>query len=228
MLKHLGIIMDGNRRWAKQRGLPSFMGHRQGAETLTKIARACYDRGIEELSLYALSIENLKRSVEEKRYMFDLLIEFARTHLESFIQQDVQVRFCGDRNLFPDVIKPAVYELEQKTAACKSRKLNILLCYGGQQEIVAAVRTIADDVQAGRINLEHITKDFFAQRLWVTGIEPEMIIRTGNALRLSNFLSFQSAYSELFFTECFWPDFTVELLDKMLGDFELRKRNFGT
>ena len=217
MIAHLACIMDGNRRWARKYGLPSVMGHREGVKTVEQVIKYCLEKGIKYLSLYTFSLENFKRSVEEKSFLFNLIAEQAKDKLSKALEGGIRVRFLGDRSLFPPHIKEVCEELERKTADQKKIVVNFLFCYGGQQEIVAACKNILVDVEQGIVKRDEITVDLFRTHLWTGDCPPpEIVIRTGGVKRLSNFLSFQSAYSELFFSDTFWPAFTIEELDSIM------------
>lgn len=228
MITHLALIMDGNRRWARARGLPVFMGHKAGTDALQAIAGYCLKKEIKHLSLYTFSIENLKRTTEEKGYLFDLVVQFVRANLARIVQEGIRVRFIGDRTLFPDSIREVCDELEGKTAHLERLNVNVLFCYGGQQEIIAATKACMRRMREGTLNEDEVTVESFAKMLWSGhSPAPEVVIRTGGIARLSNFLLFSSAYSELFFTNTLWPDFSEQELDEILGRYAHIKRNFG-
>lgn len=220
--------MDGNRRWARKHGMPSVFGHREGVNMVEKVIKYCLEKGIKYLSLYTFSIENLKRSFEEKKFLFDLVADQAKNQLSKILEEGICVRFVGDRSLFPPHVKEVCDELEKKTADQKKIVVNFLFCYGGQQEIVAACKNILADVEQGIVKRDEITVDLFRTHLWTGHCPPpEVVIRTGGVKRLSNFLSFQAAYSELFFTETYWPAFTIEELDSIIEQYKNVQRNFG-
>lgn len=228
MVQHLALIMDGNRRWAKRQSLMPWLGHQQGTETVQRVIEFCLDNNINNLSLYTFSLENFKRSTEEITYLFNIIIEQADKALPKLLEQGVCIKFIGDKKCFPESVWPTVEKLESQTAHFSNLKLNILFCYGARQEIVAATINIAQDVQAGKIELGDIDQALFEKYLWSNFTpEPDLIIRTGGIKRLSNFLLYQAAYSEIYFTDCLWPDLTKEDLKKALEDFKQRKRNFG-
>lgn len=228
MIKHIAIIMDGNRRWATARGLPTFMGHRQGVETVGEVTKYCLQHNIPHLTLYAFSAENLiKRSAQEKEYLFQLI----GTHLveasKEMREQEVRLRFVGDRDLFPSSVHEAIMQAERDTAHNTRLMIDMLFCYGGQQEIVATAQQFARNVQQGT-SIDSLTPDTFAKLLWSAPMPPpDLIIRTGGQHRLSNFLLFQCAYAELYFTETFWPAFTQQELDTIVQEYLKRSRNFG-
>ncbi len=221
MISHLALIMDGNRRWAKQQGLFIWQGHRQGANTVEMVINYCIEKGISYLSLYAFSLENLQRPDQEKSYLFKLIIE-SSSRSADFIKNGVKVRFVGDLSLLPEDVQQSCHRLMEETADCQKLTCNFLVCYGGQQEIIAAVQKL---INAG---IQTIDKNTFKSYLWLGDIpDPEIIIRTGGVQRLSNFLLFQAAYSEIRFLDCFWPALTKELLDSIVQDCISTKKNFG-
>ncbi|MCX5925239.1 MAG: polyprenyl diphosphate synthase [Candidatus Dependentiae bacterium] len=229
MIKHLACIMDGNRRWAHKNGLPSMLGHKEGIKAVERTADFCLKNNIPYLSLYTFSIENLKRSISEKQYIFGLLVSYFTDHeIQKFIKKDVRIVFIGDRSLFPADIIDTCTHIEKETAQGKKLTINLLFCYGARQEITDAVKKIAYAVQQGMVSPEHITEQLIASHLWLTNIpDPELIIRTGGGQRLSNFLLYHAAYSELYFTDTLWPDFTQAHLLDALNYLNTCQRNFG-
>ena len=228
MVKHLACIMDGNRRWAMNQGLISFLGHRNGWDAVKRVIDFCLEKKITYLSLYAFSIENLKRSEEEKHYLFEVLAQEAFAELEYFKSKNVRIRFIGDRTLFPKSIKHISEKSERETAECSALQLNFLLCYGGQQEIVDTAKRIAIKVAKGDLQVDDITPELFENFLWTApNPSPDLIIRTGGDNRLSNFLLFQCAYSELYFLDCLWPDISVQHLEAAIIYYDNCRKNFG-
>ena len=220
--------MDGNRRWAKKRGLLPWYGHREGVEAVRTVVKFCLDYKIQYLSLYTFSLENFKRPEIEKKYLFSYLAKETEKELPNFIKNGVKVRFVGDRSQFPESLKATYDCMEKETAHCKNLILNLLFCYGGQQELVAGIKDIVRDVQIGKISADQLTETQLNQYLWLGDIPaPDLIIRTGGAQRLSNFLLYQAAYSELCFLDCMWPELSVEHLEKVVSSFTNCKRNFG-
>lgn len=228
-LTHLGIIMDGNRRWARRLGLAPWLGHRSGVEPVKRTIKFCLEHKIPYLTLYAFSLENFKRPQQELDFLFNTLAqEIASNELNELLKQGVCVRFVGDRKLFPDQLLPVINDIEEKTRKASKLTLSILFCYGGQQEIINAVRMIARAVQEGMLKPEDITPRIFEEQLWTANIPPcDLIIRTGRMKRLSNFLPYQSAYSELCFLDCYWPEITEEDLKQAIVTFANRTRTFG-
>jgi undecaprenyl diphosphate synthase len=221
--------MDGNRRWAVQQGLISFLGHKNGWDAVKRVADFCLDKNITYLSLYTFSIENLKnRSAEEKHYLFEVLAQEAFKELDTLKDRNVRVRFIGDRTLFPKSIKSLCEKTERETEHCTALHLNFGLCYGGQQEIVDTAKRIAIKVTKGDLAIQDITPELFENFLWTSSIpSPDLIIRTGGDNRLSNFLLYQCAYSELYFIDCLWPDISVQNLESAITYYDNCRRNFG-
>lgn len=229
MIQHLACIMDGNRRWAKKQGLTPWFGHNQGAESVKKVIQFALDNNIKYVSLYTFSIENFKRSEQEVSHLFSLLITVLTENLAKFIEQGVHIRFIGDETLFPEVIRATIATVEEKTRDCSALNLNLLFCYGGQQEIFGAVKKMITHIKNGFLALEDFTEEIFKKYLWMGNIpEPELIIRTGGTKRLSNFLLFQAAYSELCFLDCLWPEITEQDLAGALSEFKRIQRNMGS
>ncbi len=229
MIKHLAIIMDGNRRWAKKRLLTPWKGHQEGVEAAQKTIEFCLKKSIKFLSLYTFSLENFNRSAEENNYLFDILAVQAHKRLPELSAQGVRVCFVGDRRLFPKSIVDIVDDVEQQTKHLNKLRVNLLVCYGGQQEIASACKAIAQKVKAGILAEDLITPDVVNEHLWTDGTPPpELIIRPGARRRLSNFLLFQAAYSELYFLDCLWPDITEHDLETAVNYFENVTHNFGT
>lgn len=228
MLKHLAIIMDGNRRWAKKQMLMPWLGHKQGIETVKLVIKFCLIHKIEFVSLYTFSLENFKRSQEERDFLFNMIINQAEEFLPELINNQIKIKFYGDKSYYPDNIKPVIEKLENSTQNFESLKLNILFCYGSKQEIVEATKNIAQDIKLGKILPENITPELFHTYLWTGKIpNPELIIRTGGPKRLSNFLLYQAAYSELYFTDKLWPEITEQDLSEALDSYNHIQRKFG-
>lgn len=228
MMNHLACIMDGNRRWALRKGILPWYGHRKGVDTLTTVVDFCLEKSIKYLSLYAFSVENFSRPQQETRYLFQMLATEADSLLRDCVEKKVRLHFIGDRSLFPKELVPVCERLERKTASCDALQVNILFCYGGRQEITDAIKRIVHEVQEGSLDERALTADLLEQYLWTAGTPaPDLIIRTGGAQRLSNFLTYQAAYSELYFLDCLWPDVTKSDLDKAVTYYNSCQRNFG-
>ncbi|PWJ89098.1 MULTISPECIES: isoprenyl transferase [Mesorhizobium] len=225
---HVAIIMDGNGRWAKARGMPRLAGHRAGVEALRKTVRAAPGLGISYLTVYAFSSENWSRPKSEVSDLMGLLKMFIRRDLAELHQSGVRVRIIGDRAGLQSDIRGLLDEAESLTAANESLTLVIAFNYGGRDEIVRTAQKLASAVARGELDSEAITAESFAGALDTHGIpDPELVIRTSGELRLSNFLLWQAAYSELVFLPCYWPDFSREHLAEALREFASRERRFG-
>ena len=226
--EHVAIIMDGNGRWAKARSLPRVAGHRAGVEALRKTVRAAADMGIAWLTVYAFSSENWSRPKSEVSDLMGLLKLFIRRDLAELHQSGVKVKVIGEREgLAPD-IAALLEEAESLTAANSALNLVIAFNYGGRDEIVRAARRIADAAARGDLPGDAVTPEIFARYLDTAGIpDPDLVIRTSGEQRMSNFLPWQSAYSELVFLPCYWPDFTREHLAEALRQYTARERRFG-
>ena len=226
--EHVAIIMDGNGRWAKARSLPRVAGHRAGVEALRKTVRAAADMGIAWLTVYAFSSENWSRPKSEVSDQMGLLKLFIRRDLAELHQSGVKVKVIGEREgLAPD-IAALLEEAESLTAANNALNLVIAFNYGGRDEIVRAARRIADAAARGELQGDAVTPEIFARFLDTAGIpDPDLVIRTSGEQRMSNFLPWQSAYSELVFLPCYWPDFTREHLAEALRQYTARERRFG-
>lgn len=228
MIQHLAAQMDGNRRWALSNKLAAMQGHRKGIDTVERIATFCLEKKIPYLSLYTFSLENFNRSDQEKNYLFDLMIEGAERVLKTAIEKEVRIRFLGERSLFPDHVRPVCEKLENVTAAFKNLNLNFLFFYGAQQEIVAGIKHILAQIKNGILKEEDLNSKMFANYLWTAGMpDPELIIRPGGVVRLSNFMLYQAAYSEWYFTNKLWPDMDTLDFEDALTYYTSVRRNFG-
>jgi undecaprenyl diphosphate synthase len=221
--------MDGNRRWATQQGFATLFGHKQGMATINKVADFCLAKSIPYLSLYTFSIENLKkRSEQEQQYLFEILAREAEQELSTFQEKSIKIRFVGDRTLFPQSVQSICERLEAGTKEGTALTINLLLCYGGQQEIVDTTKRLAAKVASGELKESDITSEVFENHLWTAGIpHPNLIIRTGDQQRLSNFLLYQSAYAELYFLKCMWPDISEQELESALTYYHECRKMFG-
>lgn len=223
-LGHLAIIMDGNRRWAKERGLPSFEGHRAGYERMKEVGDWCLDRGIQTLSVFAFSTENWNRTEEEVGYLMDLLEKALTDELQRFASKGVRIKVVGQRErLRPSVLR-AIESAEKNTAENTRATFAICLNYGGRSEILDVCKKIVAD----GLKPEEITEEEFAKRLYWPNIpDPDLIVRTSGEERVSGFLTWEGVYSELYFTQKHWPDFDEAELDKALEEYASRQRRFG-
>ncbi len=228
-MQHLACIMDGNRRFAKKHGWKPWIGHKKGVDAVRTAIDFCIKNKIAHLSLYTFSIENFKRDENEKGYLFSLLVEQAKKHVDEFIAKGIQVRFIGNRTLFPQQVIKTCQEVEQQTQHGKKLQVNFLFCYGGQQEIVHAAKKISQSVQKGELLTDDIDETTITNALWLGDAPPpDLIFRTGGVNRLSNFLLFQSAYAEFHFSDHLWPEITHNDLQAAFDGFNQCKRNFGT
>ena len=229
--RHVGIIMDGNGRWAQQRGLPRYKGHIEGAKTFRKIGEFAGNLGIECLTFYAFSTENWKRPPEEVAAIMDLFREYLRELDERKAENEekgIKVNFIGDRTGIPkDILKMMGYS-ERITRKKDHVILNIAINYGGRQEILHSVQEIAKEVEKGKLKSSEMTEEMISEHLYTGGLpDPDLIIRPSGEYRLSNFLLWQSAYSEFWYSDILWPDFTEEDFTAALREFEKRNRRFG-
>lgn len=227
MLKHLALIMDGNRRWAKENNLFPWQGHYHGIKAVEHSIEFCIEKGIKFLSLYTFSLENFKRNITEKNYLFDLIIKFGEIFLPKLLKYKVKIKFIGDKSLFPESIVDTILYLEEQTKEFEKLTVNMLFCYGGRQEIVDAINKIVKETNKNLIKPAIKLEDINSY-LWCGKMpDPDLIIRTGGQKRLSNFLLFQAAYSELYFTDTYWPSFNKEHLELAIQEYNHRKRNYG-
>jgi undecaprenyl diphosphate synthase len=230
--KHVAIIMDGNGRWAKQRGLPRVMGHRAGTKTVKKIVTAASEIGIQVLTLYAFSTENWKRPPQEVRGLMKLLKSFLKAERSTMLRNNIILRSIGRVKDLPSDVLQELRSVAQETAEQGRGKecliLNLALNYGGRAEIVRAAKRTAEKCLRGEIDPEDITEESFAGELYTTGLpDPDLIIRTGGESRLSNFLLWQASYAELYMTAVKWPDFSKAIFLQILVNFQKRERRFG-
>ena len=226
---HVGFILDGNGRWASSKSLPRSVGHKKGAENVETILKSCKDLGISNVTLYAFSTENWSRPVFEVKALMKLFHYYLKKKLTMLYQENVKVVIIGDIRPFPKVIKDYVKKLEELTKSNDGMLLNLALNYGGRSQIVRATRRIVKAYSNGEVKLEDVDEELFAKHLYTHGQnDPDLIIRTAGEQRLSNFLLWQSAYSELYFVEKSWPDFNqIDLIDA-LNEFKSRKRKYGS
>ena len=225
---HVALIMDGNGRWARQRGLPRVMGHRAGVEALKRTLRLCSDWGIGALTAYAFSTENWTRPGEEVTFLMTLFERVLARELEALEREQVRIRFLGDLEQLPPSLRQQIDEATQRTAANTGIRFNVCTNYGGRRELVRAARRLAEQVVAGQLAAAAIDEEAFAAVLLTAGqADPDLLIRTSGEQRISNFLLWQLAYAELYLTEVLWPDFDEEALLKALLEYQGRHRRFG-
>ena len=228
MPKHIAIIMDGNRRWAKERGLDPKLGHKEGADNLKRIAKYANQIGIEYLTVYAFSTENWKRTKEEVGALMLLLQKYVEDFLKDTSKNNIRIKILGDITKLDEGLQKSIQKIVDATANCTGLTLNIAFNYGGRDEIVKAVKKIATKVQNKEINIEDINEDLVSNSLYTAGQpEPDLLIRPGGEQRISNYLLWQLAYTEFLFIPKYWPDFSKEDLDEAIQIFENRNRKFG-
>lgn len=225
---HIGVIMDGNGRWAKKRGLPRSAGHKAGADSLKKIVTACNKMGIKYITVYAFSTENWSRPKEEVDYLMNLLMSYLRDAKNTLSGENVVIRAIGSRNGLSDEMCRLIDETEEYTAKNDGIVMNIALNYGAREEIVHAVQNVSVRVKNGEIESGDITGEILEQEMYTAGQpDPDLLIRTSGEIRLSNFMLWQLAYSEMYFTEKLWPDFGVGDLEEAIIEYQKRSRRFG-
>ncbi|MCP3867493.1 MAG: isoprenyl transferase [Gammaproteobacteria bacterium] len=226
--RHVAIIMDGNGRWAQQRGLPRISGHKAGVETVRAAVEQSVRSGIEVLTLFAFSSENWRRPPTEVRLLMDLFMMALNREVKRLKRNDVKLRIIGDSTAFSDKLQQRIVEVQQMTADCQGLTLQIAANYGGRWDVVQAARRISEKVEAGLIRTEEITEEAVSRQLSTGGFpDPDLFIRTGGEQRLSNFLLWQSAYAEIYFTDTLWPDFNEKAFEQALESFAGRQRRFG-
>jgi undecaprenyl diphosphate synthase len=225
---HVAIVLDGNGRWAVERGLPRIAGHRQGAQIVHDIVAAAPGLGVTALTIFAFSTENWKRPADEVSYILHLFVTMVTKWLPELVSQHVRVRIIGDRAALPTDVSDSVETIEKRTASCDGLHLNVALHYGGRAEILHAARAFAAECVAGTAAPQDLTEDRFDSYLWLEGEAPvDIVVRTGAESRVSNFLLWEMAYAELFFLDVLWPDFTPATLDMIVHKFKSRNRRFG-
>ena len=227
--KHVAIIMDGNRRWAKERGLPAIEGHRRGILALREITRAASDLGIEIVTVYGFSTENWRRDAREISLLLDLAVYFAKNELSELQKNNVRVELIGDWEALPEGSRNALAQLRENTAKNTGLVLNLAVNYSSRSELEHAMRAIARDVAAGRLRPDEIDDECIGKYLYTRGVpDPDLLIRPGGEHRLSNFLLYQVAYTELVMTEVYWPAFSREDLARAVVEYQRRHRRLGT
>ena len=225
---HVAIIMDGNRRWAKQRGLDIKVGHKEGAKTLEKIVRYAKKVGIKYITVYAFSTENWKRSEDEVGALMLLLQAYLDSYAKRADTEGIKVKVLGDISVLPKGMQNTIGKLEERTKDNTDINFNIALNYGGRDEIVKAVRKISEKVKNGELNVEDINEEIISDNLYTSGMpDPDVVVRTSGEMRTSNFLPWQIVYSEFIFVEKNWPEFSEEDLDKVIEIYQKRNRKFG-
>jgi undecaprenyl diphosphate synthase len=228
MPRHVAIIMDGNGRWAKRRHLPRVAGHRAGVEAVRRVVEGCARRGIEALTLFAFSSENWRRPAQEVGLLMELFLTALQRETRSLHKNNVRLRVIGDQDPLADKLKSTIREAEELTAGNTGLQLNVAANYGGRWDIVQAVRRVAAQAASGTLAVDEIDEARVASALALSDVaEPDLFIRTGGEQRISNFLLWQLAYTELYFTDISWPDFDDAALEAALESFRARERRFG-
>lgn len=226
--KHIGIIMDGNRRWAKQKGKPAIFGHRAGAKTIEDIVRYANKIGIEHITVYAFSTQNWKRSEEEVNALMGLLQSYLDDYSKRANTENIKVKILGDISAFNEKLQKSINNCMDRTKDNTGITFNICLNYGGREEIIRAFKTISNDIKEGKIQSEDITEELISNNLYTKGQpDPDLLIRTSGELRLSNFLTWQLVNTEFLFVDKYWPDFKEEDLDNAIIEYQKRTRRFG-
>lgn len=226
--KHIAIIMDGNGRWAKERNLPRTMGHKAGVETIRRIIKECDKIGVKYLTLYAFSTENWKRPKDEVSALMKLLVEYLKKEFNELNKNNVIINNIGDISKLPEVCQKELKSAYERTKNNTGITMNLALNYGGRDEILTAIKKMTQDIEKGHISIDKINEDMFSKYLYTKGIpDPDLIIRPSGEQRLSNFLLWQCAYSEFWYSDINWPDFSENDLHKAIYDFQNRDRRFG-
>ncbi|MFN3406483.1 MAG: isoprenyl transferase [Caldimicrobium sp.] len=226
--RHVAIIMDGNGRWAKKQGYPRIYGHKKGAEIAKKIIIKARELNIPYLTLFAFSKENWQRPSSEVAALLALLAEYLEVELPTMVENEIRLKVIGDREDFPEELQKKIEEVEEKTSPFQKMTLVLALSYSGRAEILRAVKKLAEKVRNRELDPKDITENLFKQFFYFPELpDPDLLIRTSGELRISNFFLFQSAYTELYFTDLLWPEFTEEEFLKALEDYQKRERRFG-
>ena len=228
MPKHIAIIMDGNRRWAKAQGKPASFGHKAGAKTLEKIVRYANKIGLEHITVYAFSTENWKRAEDEVKALMMLLQSYLDDYSKRADSENIKVKILGDVSVLSEGMQKSIRNCMERTKTNTGVVFNIALNYGGRDELIKAMKNIATQVKEGKIQVDDITEELVSDNLYTKGQpDPDLLIRTSGEIRLSNFLPWQLVYSEFLFIDKYWPDFEEEDLDKAIIEYQKRTRKFG-
>ena len=226
--KHIAFIMDGNGRWAKKRFMPRSYGHKQGCEAIIKVLRACREFNIKYVSLFAFSTENWKRTQEEVSFLMDLISEYFNKYLNKLNEGNVRVIVSGFEENLPPKVSEVINKVEETTKKNTGQVLNLCFNYGSQKELVMATKSIVKDVLEGKLKIEDINEDTISNNLFTKGLpDVDFMVRSSGEQRISNFLLYQIAYAELYFTKVHWPDFDKDIVYECLKEFESRQRRFG-
>lgn len=228
-VKHVAVIMDGNRRWATQRKLPKLIGHQEGVKSLKRLVKHVGAAGLEYLTVYAFSSENWQRADEEVSYLLKLFVQVLSDEVAELHKNKVRLRFIGKLDTMPEDLKMKMQRAEETTAANTGLNLQVAINYGSRLEITEALKKIAKDAIAGKISVDKIDEELVSSYLYTSAIpDPELLIRTGGEMRLSNYLLWQSAYTEIYICDTFWPDFSCEQFDLAIEEFKTRHRRYGS
>ena len=226
--RHIGVILDGNGRWAKKRGLPRSLGHRAGADTLKKISEYCAAIGVGCMTAYVFSTENWSRPKDEVDYLMKLLYEYLSDAQRALAGKKTQIKVIGNLDMLNDELRAKIVEVEEMTADREGMRLNLAISYGGRDEIRSAVKKIARDVAAGKLSAEDITEEIISQNMFTAPFpDPDIIIRPSGEQRLSNFMLWQAAYAEFWYDDICWPDFSERDVDRVILDYQKRSRRYG-
>jgi undecaprenyl diphosphate synthase len=226
--RHIAIIMDGNGRWARKRGLPRVAGHKRGVETVRDIVEACAQVGVKFLTLYTFSTENWKRPKDEVSTLMRLLLKSLKDRADELNENNIKLTTIGDVNAFPEVVQKRLYEDIERTKNNKRMTLNLALSYSGRWELLEAIKNIGRQIEQGKLNIDQINEQLVSESLTTKNIpDPDLLIRTSGEFRVSNFLLWQIAYTEFFITDVYWPDFSRKHLYEAIKDFQGRERRFG-
>lgn len=219
--KHIAFIADGNGRWANEKGLPRFEGHKAGKETIKKVLDRCFERGVHTVSLYCFSTENFNRPKEEVDYIFNLIRSMTGL-ADSLVKRNARFKLMGDINLLPEDIQKLMADITEKTSVCDGHILNLGVAYGARHEIISAINNLIND------GVKVATEEVFEKYLYTAGQQdPDLIVRASGEQRLSNFMLYQAAYSEFYFPKKYWPDFDADVVDECISVYQKRKRRFG-
>jgi len=225
---HVAIIMDGNGRWAAKKGLPRIAGHREGLAAIREVLDLCRELGIQIVTIYAFSQENWNRPESEVRLLMNLLVNYLKQERRHFLEKETRLLPIGQLHMLPDPVRALVQDVAEETRHCTQQVLIVALSYGGRAEIIDAVQNLIRDVRLGLVADQHITEDLFKRYLATSGFpDPDLLIRTSGEKRLSNFLPWQMAYTELYFTKTLWPDFRRRETLLALLEYQRRERRFG-
>ena len=227
-IQHVAIIMDGNRRWADEKGLPRLFGHKEGVKSLKRLVRHVGERDLKFLTVYAFSSENWQRSQEEVSYLFELFINVLNDELDELCENNVKLSFIGHLEPLPEKLKSKIANSVNKTSGNTGLSLQVAINYGARLEITQALKAIAEDIAGGKLTTAEIDEPLIGKYLYTRNMpDPELLIRTGGEMRLSNYLLWQAAYTELYITPVLWPDFSPAEFDKSIVEFCARERRYG-